>query len=130
MEILKCNLCAGSPEIERYEIKTDYKDIKTDICIGKEIEFLINRGIVTYGCCCGHGEREPSCLVDVKSREWLKDLGYELHEYSKNHSKQGIGVIYLKTNVQCELRKILERKIFRYLEKGGNDGKGHCTWTS
>ena len=40
-----------------------------------------------------------------------------LYELSEEHSNQGIMEIKLKTDVQCELRKVLSDKIFRYLER-------------
>lgn len=128
MEEIICNLCAGSPEIDLYKINLSdkekqrlnksYSPLQVDICIGKEIENLIRKGIRTYGCCCGHGEREPSCLVSIDDMNELSIMDYTLHEYNKEWTKNGIMEIYLKTNIQCELRKVLSQKVFRYL--GGN----------
>jgi hypothetical protein len=70
--------------------------IPVDQCIGKEIETLINYGVTTVGCCCGHGERKPSALVTNDSRDKLFDLGYLLYEYSEEHTDQGIYEIELK----------------------------------
>lgn len=127
MEQIICNLCAGSPEIELYKINLSeeekerlnksYSPLQVDICIGKEIENLIRKGIKTYGCCCGHGERKPSCLVSIKCMDKLNIMGYTLHEYNKEWTKNGIMEIYLKTNVQYELKKVLSQKIFKYLGK-------------
>lgn len=114
-ETLICKLCAGSPEIELYSINSHDKQIKTDVCIGKEIECLINNGVITYGCCCGHGERNPSCIVDIRSKDKLVALGYKLHEFSEEHTRNGKYEIYLKTDVQAELRKLLKNKRFRYV---------------
>jgi len=118
MENIICKLCAGSPEIELYKINTQAKIISTDICIGKEVEQLINKGVITYGCCCGHGGKIPTCLVDKKSLKLLEKLGYKSFELSDMHTEDGIFSTNLKTDVQCELRKVLSNKIFRYL--GGN----------
>jgi hypothetical protein len=118
-EIIICNLCAGSPEIELYPITTYNKNqVKVDICIGKEIQQLINSGVETHGCCCGHGDTKPSCLIDISSKDVLNKLGYEIHDFSKEHSKCGIYEIYLKTDIQCELGKVLKNKVFRYLKEG------------
>jgi len=127
MENIICHLCAGSPEIELYKINLSedeknylnktYSPIKVDICIGLEIESLIKNGIRTYGCCCGHGKYKPECLVDISCKDKLNNMDYELHEFSEGHSKKGVMEIYLKTNVQCELRKVLKNKVFRYLER-------------
>lgn len=130
MDQLICKLCAGSPEIDLYEIKlldeqkkslNKINNIKTDICIGREVEQLIKKGVITYGCCCGHGEKYPTCLVNIQSKEILNDLEYELYEVSDMHTKDGIYEITLKTDIQCELRKVLSSKIFRYLEGALNE---------
>ena len=124
MENIICKLCAGSPEIDLYKIKLSDKekeeldkvcDITTDICIGREVKKLVNLGIKTTGCCCGHGEFKPTCLVKNESRELLESIGYELHEFSEEHTNRGTYEIYLKTDVQTELRKVLSNKVFRYL---------------
>jgi len=127
MENIICYLCGGSPEINLYEINLSeeektylgkgYSPIKVDICIGREIENLIRNGIKTYGCCCSHGDGLPECLVSINSKDKLNEMGYELHEYSKEHTESGMMEIYLKTDVQCELRKVLSGKVFRYLGK-------------
>lgn len=126
MEKIICNLCAGSPEIELYQINLSEQErkhfnrnnsiIQTDICIGKEIEYLIKQGVKTYGCCCGHGIDKPSCLVSMGSKNILEKLGYDLYEYTKKHTENGIMEIDLKTDIQCELRRILKNKKFKYIE--------------
>jgi len=123
MEQLICNLCAGSPEIELYHIylseqeKTylnkNHNIIKVDLCIGKEVELLIRNNIKTKGCCCGHGEYYPVCLVDKSEKEKLDKLKYEY----KNYRDTNMYEIILKTDVQLELRKVLSSKIFKYIEK-------------
>lgn len=70
--------------------------VPVDACIADEIQMLNDIGIITYGCCCGHGETFPQCLVDISSKEKLEELGYELFEYSKQHSQNGIYQIKLK----------------------------------
>lgn len=97
--IKKCNLCAGSPNIPLYEINMTGKTIKVDKCIGEEIEALIKNKVTTYGCCCGHGEENPNCLVDISSKDVLNKLGYVLEEYSAMHTQQGIYKIILKTGI-------------------------------
>jgi hypothetical protein len=124
MEQLVCNLCGGSPEIELYSIELsekqrellgkNYDTLKVDLCIGKEIESLINSGIKTRGCCCGHGKYSPSCLISKSEKEKLDKLGYKYNTYNNN---KNLYEIELKTDVQTELRKVLSDKVFRYLEK-------------
>jgi hypothetical protein len=126
MENIICNLCAGSPEIELFPISLNddeqiflnksYGVLKTDICIGREIKHLIKSGIRTYGCCCGHGEKKPSCLVNISSKNKLESMGYVLHEYNHEWTKSGIMEVDLKTDIQNELREVLKNKVFRYIE--------------
>lgn len=122
MENLICNLCAGSPDIDLYIIERNDEQrwltgqskntIRVDICIGKEISMLIDNGVLTKNCCCGHGERKPSCLVLKSSKEILDELNYKYREFNN-----GLLEVELKTAVQCELRKVLSGKVFRYIEK-------------
>ena len=108
---IKCNLCAGSPEIPQYEIqKSNDRTIKIDICIGKEVEYLIKQGVATGGCCCGHGSEQPSCLVYKESKDLLIKLGYKIEQFMNTD----LLIINLKTDVQCELLKVLEQKTWRY----------------
>lgn len=72
-------------------------DILVDSCIADEIEKLNNYGVKTLGCCCGHGEYNPECLIDMSSISICKKLGYDVHEYSDEHTEQGIYEIYLKS---------------------------------
>ena len=105
-----CNLCAGSPMIERYPIFTrEHRrpSFYTDVCIGEELQSLYDAGVVTYGCCCGHGVRKPSCLVSVDSKKILEELGYELHEYTPRHTEVGMQEIYLKTVLGKKLTAVL-----------------------
>lgn len=52
--------------------------IPVDKCIGQEVEALIKRGVITLGCCCGHGKYAPSCLIDESSIQLAKKLGYRV----------------------------------------------------
>lgn len=123
MEQLMCNLCAGNPEIELYPIDLNeqekqwlgknYNKIQVDLCIGKEIKFLIKNGIKTRGCCCGHGKEIPSCLISKSEKNKLDNLGYKY----KNYKDTNMYELELKTDIQTELRKVLCGKVFRYLEK-------------
>lgn len=92
-EIDPCRVCGKHP----YRIKIDnnpnkeklanpnwvknWNGIPVDYCIGKEVEWLINQGVVTKGCCCGHEQYEPTCLILKESIELVKQLGYEPYYY-------------------------------------------------
>jgi hypothetical protein len=56
--------------------------IPVDYCIGKEVEWLINQGVITRACCCGHKQYEPHCLIVGESVNLIKELGYEPEWYS------------------------------------------------
>jgi len=70
--------------------------IIVDLCIGKEVEYLVNHRVITLGCCCGHGIEKAECLIDSSSKELCEILGYHAHEYSKEHTENNILEIYLK----------------------------------
>jgi len=57
------------------------KLVAVDACIADEIKYLWSKGVITYGCCCGHGKEDPICLVNKECEGVLKKLGYE---YSYN----------------------------------------------
>lgn len=106
-------MCRGHNAGDIYLIKTEHLEnvnsyykkpwikhhggIPVDKCIGKEVEYLINNSVQTYGCCCGHEEGNPTCLVDIKSKHILEELDYEIHEFSEGHSVDGIYEINLKS---------------------------------
>lgn len=71
--------------------------VPVDACIANEVQMLNDKNVITYGCCCGHFERDPECLVDIKSKEILEQLGYELKCFDELHNKQRIYEILLKT---------------------------------
>ncbi|MGD7046962.1 hypothetical protein ACQCU9_01930 [Rossellomorea marisflavi] len=70
-------------------------EVPVDECIADEIQRLNDSGVITYGCCCGHGEGKRSCLVDISSKYILDNMGYTLSAYSNKHSKQGIYEIFI-----------------------------------
>ena len=57
-----------------------YKDsILVDRCLANEIEYLWNQGIVTRGCCCGHGRELGFINVSKESVGKMLDLGYQFY---------------------------------------------------
>ena len=78
------------------ELKTN-KVIKKDIicvdkCIVNEIKYLLNQGVETTNCCCGHNKFKPSVTVEENSYGLMKDLGYEYF-----YNNLGIRIYNLKT---------------------------------
>ncbi len=82
--------------------KSGRKEVPVDACIADEIQMLNNIGVITYGCCCGHGQFEPECLVDISSKDLLVSKGYKLRVFSEEHSDEGIYEILLKTQTDEE----------------------------
>ncbi|WP_110930946.1 hypothetical protein [Paenibacillus bouchesdurhonensis] len=90
--------------------------VPVDDCIADEIQSLNDNGVITLGCCCGHGqagkiiewtnevgkwkgyESPPHALVDQKSIEKCKELGYRpFPYYYADGSQNGVWQIQLKT---------------------------------
>lgn len=69
--------------------------IPVDTCIGKEIERLINAGVITKACCCGHGKEQPECLISEESIELVQQLGYKPIHFAGDRWE-----IILKTEVE------------------------------
>jgi hypothetical protein len=90
--------------------------VKVDACIADEIQDLNDQGIITLGCCCGHGRAgeviewenafgrwkgyadPPSVLIQEESVEEARRLGYRPYPYyyaDGNHN--GVWRMQLKT---------------------------------
>jgi hypothetical protein len=52
--------------------------ICVDPCIVDEIKYLWSKGIITYGCCCGHNKLQPMVNVDEKNIQKMLDMGYKI----------------------------------------------------
>lgn len=77
----------------------NHKRVKVDACIADEIQWLNNKGVVTLGCCCGHGNagkivewenvhgkwkgygHPPHTLIQAESVDLAKSLGYRPFPY-------------------------------------------------
>jgi len=55
--------------------------VAIDPCIFIEIWQLWKKGIITYGCCCGHNKIEPFVNVDKKNIKQMLDMGYIPNHY-------------------------------------------------
>jgi hypothetical protein len=91
-----------------------HKGLPVDLCIGEEIEQLILNNVRTYGCCCGHGEYPANCLIDIKSIDICKNLGYSIEEHTPEWTQAGIYKICLKTRIRQS--KDMERRENKLLE--------------
>ncbi len=52
-----------NPTQHRDQVET-VKYVSVDACIARQVEALWNAGVETLSCCCGHGRRDPSVIVD------------------------------------------------------------------
>lgn len=48
-----------------------------DACIADYVQAMNDRGIITLGCCCGHGDYEPSVVVSVESTDLMNQYAYD-----------------------------------------------------
>jgi hypothetical protein len=55
--------------------------IAVDACIAEYVQEMNNRGVITVGCCCGHGKEEGVVLVAEECISLLDRLGYEYHPF-------------------------------------------------
>lgn len=54
--------------------------ISVDHCLSHEICSLLDMGIITLGCCCGHNKKPPYIQVAPDSIKAMHELGYVLCE--------------------------------------------------
>lgn len=92
------------------------KTVKVDSCISNEIQLLNNQGVVTLGCCCGHGKagqiveyenkfgkwkeyhEPPIALIKEESVQKSKELGYKPYpHYQADGQQNGVWGTPLKT---------------------------------
>lgn len=59
------------------------KFVTIDPCIAKEIQYLWDNNIFTYGCCCGHNYLESFVNVDEKDINWMIENGYTQNHLDK-----------------------------------------------
>lgn len=50
--------------------------IYVDACIAPVVQTMNNLGILTVGCCCGHGKTNATVLVELESEELMLKFGY------------------------------------------------------
>lgn len=70
-------------------------EISVDSCIADRVQGLNNKGIITVGCCCGHGKAKGNILFDSKFKEQMEKEGYVVEEFTSEHTEAGILVAYL-----------------------------------
>jgi len=95
--------------------------VPVDSCIASEIQQLNDSGVVTVGCCCGHGSSgriiewdnafghwkgyidPPHVLIEKGSKELVEELGYRpFPYYYADGQKHEVLKAYLKTGCLTE----------------------------
>lgn len=108
--------------VEIINRKQNKKRVTVDACIADEIQMLNNYGIITLGCCCGHGkagqiteykngfgvwkssEFPPHVLIENHSYELAKQLEYRPYPYYyADGTENGVLVMQLKSGCLTEL---------------------------
>lgn len=57
------------------KVSAAFSTFKVDNCLQHIIEYLNKRGIVTVGCCCGHGRYKSTILVcDDDDSQYPREL--------------------------------------------------------
>lgn len=56
------------------EWNSEKESICIDACIADTIQHLWNHGIVTLGCCCGHGRMTPDIVLDQNCSKATADI--------------------------------------------------------
>lgn len=58
------------------DIPDGWHEIRVDACIADYVQAMNDLGIVTVGCCCGHGERQGEVLIAPESVHDLEMYGH------------------------------------------------------
>ena len=67
-----------------------------DKCCREEILWLLNKGVQTINCCCGHNDNIPVCIIRNESVELAKSLGYQILDNIDFANKDTMSIIRLK----------------------------------
>ena len=96
--------------------KQNKSEVWVDACIAEEIQMLNDKGVITLGCCCGHGKagqiveyenaygkwrehcQPPTALIREESVQLSEKLGYKPYPYYyADGVYNGVCQIHLKT---------------------------------
>lgn len=76
-------MCQWGTTVTIYVIRRNNPDIPdgwhpkgVDACIADYVQRMNEQGIVTTGCCCGHGKSPAWVTVDIGSLIQMLQLGY------------------------------------------------------
>lgn len=107
--------------LEYVKVINSDKPVVVDACIADEIRELNEKGVITLGCCCGHGRAgqiveyengfgkwktyydPPKALISVDSVSLAKSLGYMPFPYYYADGEYSVvWQMYLKTGCVTE----------------------------
>lgn len=75
------------PHMEAYKQSRLKNGMSPQVCIDKcvvdEIKELWSKGIITYGCCCGHNTYESMVNVDENNSNDMLEMGYVMNHKDK-----------------------------------------------
>lgn len=81
-------MCAWGTDQIIHVIRRNHPDtpdgwhpVAVDACIADYVQRMNDQGVITVGCCCGHGKGRPVVLVAAESVPLLAQLGYEHHPF-------------------------------------------------
>lgn len=66
-----------------------------DKCCRNEVLWLLNNGVQTVNCCCGHGKDIPTCIIRNESVDLAKSFGYQILDIDFANSET-MSIIKLK----------------------------------
>lgn len=82
-----------------------------DRCIAEEIMILWQLGIITTGCCCGHGTHQPFIGVAFEHVPQMKALGYSVQfnscrpgdedTFTPMGTEYAIALLHSKLGIAC-----------------------------
>lgn len=80
------------------------RKIWVDACIAEEVMELLNNGVKTMGCCCGHNKLIPSIAVHPESVKLMEAMGYK-HHFNPSVPKGKYSRIYFYAkSIKCSWR--------------------------
>ena len=62
-------------------IKNGWHEMHVDACLAEYVQKMNDLGIITSGCCCGHGKSRPEILVSISSTVIMNREGYHHYPY-------------------------------------------------
>lgn len=104
--------------------QTVRKAVSIDMCIVAEVYRLWQNGVITKGCCCGHGDSVGHIAVSVESIPIMKRLGYKSQEHGEEFFTPKTQIV-LREDIQQMKDRINEESSLQYM-KSEDEGDDHA----